>query len=213
MRISKNDLRLCLVTDENMYRDDEHLCRIVLSAIAGGATIVQLREKKADTRSMTRKGALLKEILPQGVPLIINDRVDVALAVNADGVHLGQSDMPVAYARKLLGKNKIIGLSVETKEHALEANTLPIDYIGLSPVFSTATKQDIATPLGLPGIKEITCISQHPSLGIGGITLSNVAAVIRAGADGVAVVSYLMQAPDSRNAAKSMKDAIEEAFS
>lgn len=206
-------MRLCLVTDENMYEDDQHLAHIILSAIAGGTTMVQLREKKADTRSMIRKGALLREILPKHVPFIINDRVDIALAVDADGVHLGQSDMPVAYARKLLGENKIIGLSVETKEHAVEANALPVDYIGLSPVFSTATKQDIATPLDLSGVKEITRISQHPSLGIGGITLSNVASVIKAGADGVAVVSYLMQASDPMNAAKSMKDALEEACS
>jgi len=206
------DLRLCLVTDENMYRDEDHLARIVSCAVDGGVTMVQLREKQADRTSMIRKGLLLKEILrARNVPLIINDHVDVALEVNAAGVHLGQSDMPVLQARRLLGDRSIIGLSVETKEHALVSNSLPVDYIGLSPVFSTTTKKDIAAPLGLEGVREITGLCRHSAMAIGGIDLQNAAEVIHAGANGVAVVSYLMQAPDVSAAARSMKDEIEKA--
>ena len=210
MSLSKDHLQLCLVTDENMYDDENHLARIVSQAIDGGVTMVQLREKQADHRSMIRKGRLLKEILhARGIPLIINDHVEVALAVNAHGVHLGQSDMPVLQARKLLGNKKIIGLSVETKEHALASNLLPIDYVGLSPVFNTTTKEDIATPLGLEGVQEIARLCRHPAMAIGGINLGNAADVIMAGANGVAVVSYLMQAQEVSTATKLMKDGIE----
>ncbi|TRX60895.1 thiamine phosphate synthase [Fulvivirga sp. M361] len=209
--MSKDDIRLCLVTDETMYKDEDHLAHIVSSAVAGGVTMVQLREKTADTKSKIRKGLLLKKVLyTSSVPLIINDDVEVALTVDAEGVHLGQSDMPVNEARKLLGKDKIIGISVESKAHAIEANSLPVDYVGLSPVFQTGTKKDIATPLHLEGVREITELSHHHAMGIGGIHLQNAAEVVRAGADGIAVVSYLMQATDVKEAARCMKEAIEK---
>ena len=168
--------------------------------------MVQLREKTADTRTFLERAFALKRLLQStGVPLIINDRVDIALAVDADGVHLGQSDMPVTIARQLLGPDKIIGLSVETLEQIKEANTLDVDYVGISPVFSTPTKTDTHTPFGLDGTRQAVALSKHPTIGIGGINASNIATIRATGLDGVAVVSAIMSAPDPEWAAKQLK--------
>jgi thiamine-phosphate pyrophosphorylase len=142
------------------------------------------------------------------VPLIINDRLDIALAVDADGLHIGQSDLPYKVARKLLGKNKIIGLSVENMEQARMANDLDVDYIGISPVFSTPTKTDTQKPFGLEGIREIAAFSRHQSVAIGGINTNNAADIIRAGAHGIAVVSAIVSADEPAKAARELKSKI-----
>lgn len=156
-------------------------------------------------------GISLKKILqPYGVPLIINDRLDIALACNADGLHIGQQDIPYPIARKLLGRNKIIGLSVENIEDVETANGWDVDYIGISPVFSTPTKTDTAPALGLAGVKELTALSCHPSVGIGGIHIGNAADIIQAGSDGVAVVSAIMSATDPEQTAREFIQIINQ---
>lgn len=194
---------LNLVTD-GCHTTDQ-LLRIVNDTVSGGVTMVQLREKTADTRTFLERAFALKRLLQgTGVPLIINDRVDIALAVDADGVHLGQSDMPVTIARQLLGPDKIIGLSVENFEQIKEANQLDIQYIGISPIFATPTKTDTKTPFGLEGARQAVALSTHPTIGIGGINASNIAAVRATGLDGVAVVSAIMSASAPRQAAQEL---------
>jgi thiamine-phosphate pyrophosphorylase len=203
------DLRLNLVTDRKLA-NGRGLIWIVEKAVKGGVTLVQLREKDCSTRAFIELAIALKQTLkPFNVPLIINDRLDVALASEADGLHLGQSDFPYPLARKILGYNKIIGLSVETIEQAKEADLLNVDYIGISPVFSTTTKNDISTPFGLNCVREIAAFSKHRIIGIGGINAGNAKQVIDAGAHGVAVVSAIISANDPELAAFEVKQQIE----
>lgn len=198
------DLSLYLVTDRSLSLG-RPLEEVVKKAIEGGVTIVQLREKEASTHTFYQLAIALKKLLqPYHVPLIINDRIDIALACDADGLHIGQHDMPYQIARKLLGPDKIIGLSVENISDAVEANKLDVDYIGLSPVFGTPTKTDTAQPLGLDGVREIMRISKHPAVGIGGINKQNAKDIIRAGADGISVVSAIMSAKDPKEAAHEL---------
>lgn len=202
------DLSLYLVTDRSLSLG-RPLETVVEEAVRGGVTMVQLREKDASTLDFYNLAMRLKSILKSyNVPLIINDRLDIALACDAEGLHIGQSDMPYAVARKLLGKDKIIGLSVESIQDAIDANNLDVDYIGISPVFGTQTKTDTAPALGLEGIGEITRISGHPSVGIGGINLTNAQDIIQAGADGISVVSAIMSAPDPQQSARQLKETI-----
>lgn len=209
----RKDLLLYLVTDSALA-GDRPLTDVVISAVEGGVTMVQLREKDADTRSFIQSAVELKKALePYGVPLIINDRVDVALASGADGVHLGQSDMPYGIARSLLGPEKIIGLSVESQEQVIEANESDLDYIAVSPVFSTATKTDTASPFGLEGLTQAVELSRHPVVAIGGMNVCTAADVMRCGADGVAVVSAVISAPDPVAAARGLRSALETASS
>ena len=197
-------LRLYLVTDRplSLGRD---LDWIVAEAVRGGTTMVQLREKEADTRDFVALGLKLKELLtPLGIPLLINDRIDVALAVDADGVHIGQSDMPYAIARRLLGPDRIIGLSVETMDEVAEANALDVDYVAVSPVYGTPTKTDTAEPFGLEGLRKAAALSRHPVVAIGGMNERTAADVFAAGADGIAVVSAICSAPDPCAAARRL---------
>jgi thiamine-phosphate pyrophosphorylase len=153
----------------------------------------------------------LKALLgPLRVPLLINDRVDVALAAGADGVHLGQSDFDPAAARRLLGDQAILGLSVETMEQAEQAASLPVDYLGVSPIYPTPTKTDVATSWGLAGLAKLRRASRHELIAIGGINAGNAAEIIAAGADGLAVVSALVAAPDPAAAARELVRAIGE---
>lgn len=185
-----------LVTDEAACQG-RSLGTVVASAARAGAAWVQLREKMAGTRVFLQKALDLKAILkPARIPLIINDRVDIALASQADGVHLGQSDMPYAHARKLLGPKALIGLSVETWEDVEAAQDLDVDYLGVSPVFSTPTKTDTQAPWGLDGLARIRNYSRHPLVAIGGIHASNAEAVLTAGVDSLAVVSAICSARD-----------------
>ncbi len=202
------DLSLYLVTDQS-FSLGRNMEWIVEEAIKGGVTMVQLREKNCSTRDFIELAIRLKQKLVQfNVPLIINDRADVALAADADGLHIGQSDMPYEMARRLLGAEKIIGLSVENMEQVYEANNLNVDYIGISPVFSTATKTDTARPFGLEGIRQVMAVTRHPTVAIGGIKSSNATAVMQAGANGIAVVSAIISANNPREAAFELKNKI-----
>ena len=205
----REDLALYLVTDRGLSlgRDLE---TVVLEAVKGGVTLVQLREKDIDTREFIALGLRLKAALAgSGVPLLINDRVDVALAVDADGVHIGQSDMPYDIARRLLGPDKIIGLSVETIEEVVQANGLDVDYIAVSPVFATHTKTDTLTPFGYEGLERACRLTRHPVCGIGGMNADTAGRAIACGADGVAVVSAIVSAPDPRLASNRLKTIID----
>ncbi len=198
------DLSLYLVTDRPLSGGRD-MAWIVREAAAGGVTMVQLREKECSTAEFIQLARELKAALaPLGIPLIINDRVDVALAVDADGVHIGQSDMPYATARKLLGCDKIIGLSVETMDEVIAANALDVDYIGISPVYATPTKTDTLTPFGLDGVDEVMRCSRHRCVAIGGMNRDTVGEVIAHGVEGVAVVSAIVAAPSPREAAAEL---------
>ena len=145
------------------------------------------------------------------MPLIVNDRVDVALAAGADGVHVGQSDMDGRDVRRLLGPDAIVGLSVETMEQAAEAAALDVDYLGVSPIFSTPTKTDTVSEWGLSGLAALRRASKHVLVAIGGIHASNAAQVVEAGADGIAVVSAICAAPDPEVGARALRGAIDQA--
>ena len=204
--MKRNQLRLYLVTDRALAGGRE-IEDIVRESVEGGATMVQLREKDIDTRDFIELALRLKKVLaPYGVPLIINDRVDVALASDADGVHIGQSDMPYAMARRILGPDKIIGLSVENFTQIEEANSLDVDYIGVSPVFATPTKTDTAAPFGLEGLRRAVEMSVHPTVAIGGMNASTAADVIATGTDGIAVVSAIVCAVSPRKASRELLD-------
>lgn len=193
-----------LVTDRGLAGDRDIL-DIVTEAVKGGVTMVQLREKDTDTREFVDLAIRMKAVLrPYGVPLIINDRLDVALACDADGVHIGQSDMPYGIARKMLGPDKIIGLSVENMDELIEANELDVDYIGVSPVYSTATKTDTEEPFGLDGLRKAVQLSRHPNCGIGGMNARTAADVMACGTDGIAVVSAIVCAPDPCKASQDL---------
>ncbi len=199
------DLSLYLVTDRplSLGRNIEW---IVEEAVIGGVTMVQLREKDCSTREFIDLAIRLKQILTSyKVPLIINDRVDVVLATDADGLHIGQSDMPYKLARRILGGKKIIGLSVENLDQVNEANTLNVDYIVISPAFNTATKTNTNIPFGLDGIRQVMALTRHPAVAIGGINIENAPLVMLAGANGIAVVSAICSANNPRKAAMELK--------
>jgi thiamine-phosphate pyrophosphorylase len=205
------DYSLYLVTDRGLARGRPTL-EIVRAAVRGGVTCVQLREKTCSTREFIAEALKVKAFLESsGVPLIINDRVDVALAVGADGVHLGQSDMPLSTARSLVGDAMVIGISVESIADAVEAQAGGADYLGVSPVFATPTKTDTAAPLGLAGLTAIRAAVQLPLVAIGGLNDRNAAETIRSGADGIAVVSAIVAAQDPEQAARNLKTAIQAA--
>lgn len=206
--MKKEELKLYLVTDRGLA-GERSIEDIVKEAVEGGVTMVQLREKDIATCDFIALALRLKDVLkPYGVPLIINDRVDVALASGAEGVHIGQSDMPYAIARKLLGPSKIIGLSVENFEHIEEANSLDVDYIGVSPVFATPTKTDTAEPFGLDGLRKAVRMSVHPTVAIGGMNERTAADVMACGTDGIAVVSAIVCAPDPKESSKNLLQII-----
>ncbi|MDD1782630.1 thiamine phosphate synthase [Enterovibrio sp. ZSDZ35] len=203
-----NPYRLYLVTDDQ--QDLETLIWVVQEAVAGGVTMVQVREKHGDVRQFIDRANAVKDVLKgTGVPLIINDRVDVALAVDADGVHLGQSDMPAALARHLIGPDKILGLSIETKAQLEEAASLPVDYLGLSAIFSTQTKTDTKTEWGIEGLRSAVNESHFPIVAIGGINASNLDDVVATNVDGIALVSAICHAQHPRKAAANIKAQID----
>ncbi len=205
----RDKLKLYLVTDRELSLG-RSLEEVVSEAVAGGATIVQLREKETSTGEFIELAFRLKEILkPYNIPLIINDRVDVALAVDADGVHIGQSDMPYELARKLLGPHKIIGLSVENMDDLIKANELDVDYVGISPVYGTPTKTDTAEPFGLEGLKEAVKLSKHPTVAIGGMNAKTIGDVMATGTNGVAVVSAICSATNIAKATAELKNIVD----
>ncbi|MFO7292688.1 MAG: thiamine phosphate synthase [Acidimicrobiia bacterium] len=203
---------LYLVTDRGLA-GDRPLEEVVLAAVEGGAGVVQLREKELATRAFVESARRLKALLePRGIPLIVNDRVDVALAAGADGVHLGQEDMAYPDARALLGPDAIIGLSVETPEDVREAEGFDVDYLGVSPIFPTPTKTDTKGAWGLDGLAEVRRMSRHRLVAIGGLNATNAADAIRAGADAVAVVSAICAAADPRRAAEELAAVVDAAL-
>ena len=207
----KDLLKLYLVTDRSLSLG-RSLEEVVAEAVAGGVTIVQLREKDAPTGEFVDLAKRLMKLLkPLGIPLIINDRVDVALAADADGVHIGQSDMAYEDVRRLVGPDKIVGLSVENMDDLMRANELDVDYVGISPVYGTPTKTDTAEPFGLEGLKEAVRLSAHPTVAIGGMNASTAADVMAVGTDGIAVVSAISSAENIREATKELRTIVERA--
>ena len=202
------DYSLYLVTDRRLSLGRSTV-EVVAAAVSGGVTCVQLREKHCSTREFLDEARRVRELLVgTGVPLIINDRLDVALAVAADGVHLGQNDMHISDARRLVGERLVIGISAESVADAIRAEAEGADYIGVSPVFTTPTKMDTAPPLGLEGLREIRRAVSLPLVAIGSIRHDNAAEVLRAGADGLAVVSAIVSAPCPRTAAAALRQQI-----
>ncbi|HPC89519.1 MAG TPA: thiamine phosphate synthase [Methanothrix sp.] len=179
----------------------------VISAISCKVSVVQYRNKDAETREMyyeaRRLGQLCREA---GAAYLINDRVDIALSVDADGVHLGQSDMPFAAARRLLGPDKIIGLTVHNLAEALEGERLGADYLGVSPIFSTATKPDAGKPAGISLIEQIRRKVSLPLIAIGGINHSNARQVVAAGADGLCAISCVVASESARDEMRRFQD-------
>jgi len=195
-------LRLILVTDRGLSRGRSS-AEIALAAARGGATMVQLREKDASTREFLAEARALKAALaPLGVKLAINDRLDIALAVDADGLHVGQSDMPVEEARRWLGPDKFIGLSITSDDQVLRPDALAADYLGVGPIYAQQTKADASPPLGVEGFRHIRALTRKPLVAIGGLNADNSAAVLAAGAQGLAVVSAIVAADDPEAATR-----------
>jgi len=205
------DYSLYLVTDDALA-GGRSIEWIVAEAVAGGVTCVQLREKHAESRAYYERARALRERLrPLGIPLIINDRLDIALAAGADGVHLGQGDLPCVEARHIAGPNFLIGISVSTTAEAQAAARDGADYLGISPIFDTPTKTDTPPATGIDGLRAIRAAVSLPLVAIGGIKAENAAAVVRAGADGIAVVSAIMAVADPRAAARALADVVARA--
>jgi len=169
----------------------------VQNAVRAGVSFVQYREKDKDTLFLYREALQISEICRSfNTPFVVNDRIDIAMAVDADGVHLGQTDMPYDVARSLLGKKKIIGITVHNIEEAILAEKQGADYIGVAPIFSTATKKDAGEPCGLKGLEEIKKVCKIPVAAIGGINISNAHDVIKAGADMICAISAVVSSND-----------------
>ena len=202
------DYSLYLVTDRALARG-QATAEIVRVAVAGGVTCVQVREKDVGPREFIEEARAVQAALRgTGVPLIVNDRVDVALTIGAEGVHLGQRDMALADARRLGPPGWIVGVSAESVEDAVRAERDGADYVGVSPVFATPTKADHAAPLGLAGLRAIRSATKLPLVAIGGIHAGNAREVVRAGADGLAVVSAIVAVDDPRAAAEILRREI-----
>ncbi len=199
-----------LVTDRSFSRG-RPTREIVQAALRGGVSVVQLREKDLDTRDFYREGLKIRDLLKSwGAPLIVNDRIDIALALDADGVHLGKSDMPVAIARKILGHGKLIGLSLNTIDDLDDPDVAYADYLAVSPVFLTQTKTDTAPAWGLDGLRTARTQTDKPLVAIGGISVENVKSVIAAGADCVAVVTAIVSADDPAAATRKLKALVRQ---
>jgi thiamine-phosphate pyrophosphorylase len=210
------DVRLNAIVDPERAngRPLAELARIV---VAGGATLIQLRDKHGTTRRMIEQARAIKAALAgSGVPLVVNDRVDVALIAEADGVHVGQDDMRVEDARRLLGRKAIIGLSIKSVALALAAPIDQLDYVGVGGVYATTSKDNPNPPIGVNGLRDIVDAFRKrrrdlPICGIAGIDAGNAAAVVAAGADGVAVISALSMQADPEAAARELRSVVDQA--
>lgn len=199
----KLDLSLYLVTDKRNKTDDEFL-EIIEKAIKGGTTVVQIREKEGETLDFYNLALKVKEITSKyNVPLIVNDRIDVALAIKSEGVHIGQTDMPADVARSLIGDEMILGVSASTVEEARKAEKDGADYIGTGAVFPTATKDD-APSITKDDLKEVTGSINIPTVAIGGITLENASELAGTGIAGISVVSAIMNSKDPKIASENL---------
>jgi thiamine-phosphate pyrophosphorylase len=211
------DLRLNAIVDPERA-NGRSLAELTRMVVAGGATLIQLRDKHGSTRRMIEEARAIKAVLAgSGVPLVINDRVDVALVAGADGVHVGQDDMPAEDARRLLGQKAIVGLSIKSIALANAAPLDVIDYAGIGGVYATTSKDNPNPPIGVAGLREIVAAfrarsKDFPVCGIAGIDASNAAPVIAAGADGVAVISALSMARDPEAAARELRRVVDRAL-
>ena len=199
-----------LVTDAALS-EGRSTPEIVEAAIEGGVDIVQLREKNRSANDRYRLGLELRERTEAAeIPLIVNDRIDIAEAIDADGVHLGDDDLPISVARELLGPNAILGRSVSTPEAAREAERAGADYLGVGSVYGTTSKETDSeqSEIGLDRVRAIREATTLPFVGIGGVTPENAADVVSAGADGVAVISAITGAEDPENATRRLSDAV-----
>ena len=205
MSMKDIDYSLYLVTDHRNKTDEEFL-NIIEEAIKGGTSIVQLREKTASTKDFYQLALKVKEITTRyDVPLLINDRMDIALAVDSEGVHLGQDDMPADIARKIIGDDKILGVSASTVEEAIKAQIDGADYIGSGAVFPTATKDD-ADSVSKEELKSIVDSIDIPVVAIGGITIENACELKDTGIAGFSVVSAIMSADDPKEASQKLRE-------
>lgn len=196
---------LYVITDEKLSKGLKHP-QIARQAIAGGADVIQLRDKTGDCHYLGRCAAEIRIIAKEaGVTFIVNDRLDIALQVNADGVHLGQEDTPLKFARRIAPKGFIIGVSAGTLDEALKAERGGADYIGLGPIFPTTSKCDAGEVCGIDLLREVKSRVSIPVVAIGGIGLHNAAEVIAAGADGIAVISAVVSQDDIAGAARALK--------
>ncbi len=210
MKAPEFDLGVYLVTDRACC-GPRGVEAVVSAAIAGGVTLVQLRDKQADARPMLALGRRLLELLrPAGIALVVNDRIDVAQALDADGVHIGQQDLPYPEARRLLGPGKIIGVSIGGDAEAREAAGWDVDYVGVGPAFATATKADAGAALGIGETARLARLSGHRAVAIGGIDGSNAAALYAAGLEGVAVISAICSAADPDAATRRLLGLMRE---
>ncbi|WP_458353004.1 thiamine phosphate synthase [Peribacillus frigoritolerans] len=208
MKKSQIDLSLYLVTEESIEIDE--LTKIITESVSGGVSIVQLREKNNSSLSFYKKASAVKQLLNElSIPLIINDRVDIALAVGADGIHIGQDDLPLPVVKKMVPEDMIVGVSVSTLEEALEAERNGADYIGVGSVFPTKTKQD-ATLMALEDLGGICRGVSIPAVAIGGITADNISALSDSGLSGTAVVSAIMNADNPKTASESLLKIIKD---
>ena len=205
------DLSLYLVTDTALC-GARGVAETAAAAARGGATLVQLRDPLAKTRELVELARALKAVLePFRLPLIVNDRIDVALASGAEGVHIGQKDMAPADARALLGADAVLGLSVGSLEELAVSDLAPVDYVGIGPYRGTATKQDAGEAIGLSGFRTVREKIDLPAVAIGGIKAEHAGELIAGGADGVAVVSAICAAPDPEAAARDLMARINAA--
>ena len=208
------DLRLNAIVDPE-HAGGYALADLAARCVRGGATLVQLRNKHSETRALIEEARAIKQALaPFAVPFVVNDRVDVAMASGADGVHLGQDDMAVEDARRLLGANAIIGLSIKSVEEADVARLDLVDYVGSGGVYATSSKQQKNAPIGPAGLARVIAALRRrapalPVCGIAGIDASNAAEVIAAGADGVAVISALSLVSSPETAARQLRDIVD----
>ncbi|WP_158969889.1 thiamine phosphate synthase [Chachezhania sediminis] len=203
------DLSLYLVLDPGLCAG-VGMVATARAAMAGGATVVQLRDKTADTARMIETGRALKAALAgTGAALIVNDDVEAAIQIGADGLHIGQGDMAVAEARARIGAAMVLGLSVETPALAAAVDPALVDYIGAGPVFATPSKLDHKTPVGFDGLAAQVAASPVPAVAIGGLKADHVAQALKAGARGVAVVSAICGQPDPEAAARALRDRID----
>jgi thiamine-phosphate pyrophosphorylase len=207
---SREYLKVYLVTDRD-HGLGRSLVDVVVRAVKGGVTAVQVREKEIGTRAFLHEVRRIHQALvPLGVPLFVNDRVDVALAAGVEGVHVGQEDLPAADARRLIGPELLLGVSVASDEETRQALADGADYVSVSPVFLTPTKPDADRAVGIEGVERIRRAAQGaPVLAIGGIDVDNARSVVAAGSDGVSVVSAIISAEDPAAAAEGLRREVE----
>lgn len=203
--------RVCVITDSRLSRGRSNE-EVVERAVAGGADVIQLRDKRGSSRELFDSAVALRRIIPRPVLFIVNDRPDVAVAAGADGVHVGQDDLPCEVARRIVGRDRLVGVSAESEDDAMAAVAAGADYLGVGPIYEArGTKPDAGAPRGLELIRRVRACSDLPILAIGGITPENAVDVIRAGATGAAVISAVVAAENIAEATRRLCDSVARA--